>query len=90
VFGRGTIGWLWRFEVTHFIKIIVWKDLYVPNYPDVFGGDPRVVTPSSKDKEKKEEWTSKFEDEDQKPGEVVNPPPFNPKVQFFAQFFQDY
>jgi hypothetical protein len=44
----------------------------------VFGGAPRVVGPSStsKDKEKKEE--GKSEEEEQKLGDVVNPPPFNP------------
>jgi hypothetical protein len=45
------------------------------------------VTPSSKGKEKKDEGTNKFEDEDQKLGEVVNPPPFNPMAEFFAQLF---
>jgi hypothetical protein len=44
----------------------------------VFGGASRVVDPSStcRDKEKKEE--DKSEEEEQKPGDVVNSPPFNP------------
>jgi hypothetical protein len=53
-----------------------------------------VVGPSStnkgkeKEKEKKEE--GKFEEEEQKPGDVVNPPPFNPMSQFFIQLGHDY
>jgi hypothetical protein len=49
-----------------------------------------VMPPSSKDKEKKEEGSSKSKDEDQKSGEMVNPLPSNPTVQFFAQLFRDY
>jgi hypothetical protein len=46
----------------------------------VFGGAPRVVGPSStsKDKEKEKNEEGKSEEEEQKPGDVVNPPPFNP------------
>jgi hypothetical protein len=56
----------------------------------VFGGAPRVVGPSStsKDKEKKEE--GKSEEEEQKLGDVVNPPSFNPTSQFFIQLGCDY
>ena len=39
--------------------------------------------------EKKEEGKSK-EEEEQKPGNVVNPPPFNPISQFFIRFGRDY
>jgi hypothetical protein len=63
------------------------EGLLYPNYADVLDGVPRLVTPSSKGKEKKDEGTNKFEDEDQKLGEVVNPPPFNPMAEFFAQLF---
>ena len=50
-----------------------WKNYYVPDYADVFGGTPRVVGPSntSKGKEKKEEGKSEKE---QKLGDVVNLP----------------
>jgi hypothetical protein len=77
-----------KFEATHFIEIIAWRDFYASNYVDVFGGIPRVVKPSGKGKEKKEEGTSKFDNEDQKPVKVVNPPSFNPTAQFFAQLYQ--
>ena len=67
-----------EFEATHFIKVIAWRDFYVSNYADVFGGVPGVVKPSDNGKEKKEDEISKFDNEDQKPGKVVNPHPFNP------------
>jgi hypothetical protein len=56
----------------------------------MFGGAPRVVDPSStgRGKEKKEE--GKSEEVEQKPGDVVNPPPFNPTSQFFIQLGRDY
>jgi hypothetical protein len=58
----------------------------------VFGGASRVVGPSStskgKAKGKKEE--GKSEEEEQKPGDVVNPPPFNPTLQFFIQIGHNY
>jgi hypothetical protein len=79
-----------EFEAIHFIEVIAWRDFYAANYVDVFGGVPGVVKSSGKGKEKKEEGTSKSDNEDQKHGEVVNPPPFNPTTQFFAQLFQDY
>jgi hypothetical protein len=67
-----------EFEAAHFTEIVAWRNYYAPDYADVFGGAPRVVDPSStrKSKEKKEE--GKSEEEEQKPGDVVNPPPFNP------------
>jgi hypothetical protein len=67
-----------EFEAAHFTKIVAWRNYYVPDYADVFGGAPRVVDPSStsRDKEKKDE--GKSEEEEQKPRDVVNPPPFNP------------
>jgi hypothetical protein len=43
---------------------------------------------TSRGKEKKEE--GKSEEEEQKPGDVVNPPPFNPTSQFFIQLGRDY
>jgi hypothetical protein len=79
-----------EFEATHLTEIIAWKDFYVPTYLNIFGGVPRVVPPSGKGKEKKEEGSGKFEGEDQKSGEMVNPPPFNPTLQFFVQLFRDY
>jgi hypothetical protein len=50
-----------------------------------------VVDPSStsRHKEKKEEGKSE-EKEKQKPGVLVNPPPFNPTSQFFIQLGRDY
>jgi hypothetical protein len=49
-----------------------------------------VLDPSrlSKGKEKKEE--GKSEEEEQKPRDVVNPPPFNPTSQFFIQLDRNY
>lgn len=46
----------------------------------MFGGVPRVVPPSSKGKEKKEEGSGKSKNEDKKSGEMVNPPLFNPRA----------
>jgi hypothetical protein len=68
-----------EFEATHFTKIMAWRNYYALDYVDVFGGAPRVVDPSStsRDKEKKEEGKSE-EEEEHKPGDVVNPPLFNP------------
>jgi hypothetical protein len=79
-----------EFEATHFTEIMAWRNYYAPDYADVFGGAPRVVDQSStsRGKEKKEE--GKFEEEEQKPGDVVNPPPFNPTSQFFIQLGRDY
>jgi hypothetical protein len=67
-----------EFEATHFTEIVAWRNYYALDYTDVFGGAPKVVDPSntSRGKEKKEE--GKSEEEEQKPGDVVNPPPFNP------------
>jgi hypothetical protein len=67
-----------EFEAAHFTEIVAWRNYYVPDYANVFGGAPRVVDPfnTRKDKEKKEE--GKSEEEEQKSGDVVNPPPFNP------------
>jgi hypothetical protein len=69
---------------------MAWRNYYAPNYADVFGGAPKVVDQSStsRGKEKKEE--GKSEEEEQKPGDVVNPPPFNPTSQFFIQLGCDY
>jgi hypothetical protein len=66
------------------------KNYYALDYADVFGGAPRVVDQSStsRGKEKKEE--GKSEEVEQKPGDVVNPPPFNPTSQFFVQLGHDY
>ena len=67
-----------EFEAVHFTEIVAWRNYYVPNYADVFGRASRVVDPFStnkgKEKEKKEE--GKSEEEEQKPGDLVNPPPF--------------
>jgi hypothetical protein len=81
-----------EFEAAYFTEIVAWRNYYAPDYTDVFGGTPRVVGPSStsKDKEKKKKEESKFEEEEQKPGDVVNPPPFNPTSQFFIQLGRDY
>jgi hypothetical protein len=67
-----------EFEAAHLIEIVAWKNYNAPDNADVFGGAPRVVDPSntSKDKEKKEE--GKSQEEEQKPRDVMNPPPFNP------------
>jgi hypothetical protein len=46
------------------------------------------LSSTSKGKEKKEE--GKSEEEEQKPGDVMNPPPFNPTSQFFIQLGRDY
>jgi hypothetical protein len=79
-----------EFEAAHFTEIVAWRNYYTPDYADVFGGAPRVVDPSctSRGKEKKEE--GKSEEVEQKPGDVVNPPPFNPTSQFFIQLGRDY
>jgi hypothetical protein len=79
-----------EFEAAHFTEIMAWRNYYAPDYADVFGGAPRVLDPSSisRGKEKKEE--GKSEEEEQKPGDVVNPPPFNPASQFFIQLSRDY
>jgi hypothetical protein len=79
-----------EFEATHITGIVAWRNDYAPNYADVFGGAPRVVDPSStsRDKEKKEEGKSK--EEEQKLGDLVNLPPFNPTSQFFIQLGRDY
>lgn len=72
-----------EFEVINFTAIVAWRDFYVPNYTDVFGGNPKTASTLSKGKEKKEEETYTFEAEGQ-------PPPFNPTVEFFLQLFRDY
>jgi hypothetical protein len=81
-----------EFEAAHFTEIVARRNYFAPDYVDVFGGTPRVVGPSSiskgKEKEKKEE--GKSEKEEQKPGDVVNLPPFNPTSQFFIQLGRDY
>jgi hypothetical protein len=79
-----------EFEAAHFTEIVAWRNYYTPDYADVFGGAPRVVDPSntSRGKEKKEE--GKSEEVEQKLGDVVNPPPFNPTSQFFIQLGRDY
>jgi hypothetical protein len=79
-----------EFEATHFTEIMAWRNYYAPDYADVFGGAPMVVDQSStsRGKEKKEE--GKSEEEEQKPGDVVNPPQFNPTSQFFIQLSRDY
>jgi hypothetical protein len=79
-----------EFEAAHFTEIMAWRNYYALDYVDVFGGAPRVVDQSStsRGKEKKEE--GKYEEEEQKPGDVVNPPPFNPTSQFFIQLGRDY
>jgi hypothetical protein len=78
------------YEAAHFTEIVAWGNYYAPDYADVFGGAPRVVDPNStsRGKEKKEE--GKSEEAEQKPGDVVNPPPFNPTSQFFIQLGRDY
>jgi hypothetical protein len=79
-----------EFEDAHFTEIVAWKNYYASDYADVFGGASKVVDPSStsRGKEKKEE--GKSDEEEQKPGDVVNPPPFNPTSQFFIQLGHDY
>jgi hypothetical protein len=79
-----------EFEAAHFTEIVAWRNYYASDYADVFGGASRVVGPSStsKNKEKKEE--GKSEEKEQKPRDVVNPPPFNPMSQFFIQLGRDY
>jgi hypothetical protein len=79
-----------EFEAAYFTEIVAWRNYYALDYADVFGGAPRVVDLSntSKDKEKNEE--GKSEEEEQKLGDVVNPPPFNPTLQFFIQLGHDY
>jgi hypothetical protein len=67
-----------EFEAAHFTEIVAWRNYYAPDYADVFGGAPRVVDPSSTRKGKKKKEEGKSEEEEQKPGDVVNPPPFNP------------
>ena len=69
-----------EFEAAHFTEIVAWRNYYTPDYIDVFRGAPRVVGPSStnKDKEKEKKDEGKSEEEKQKLGDVVNPPPFNP------------
>jgi hypothetical protein len=56
----------------------------------VFGGASRVVGPSNTSKGKKKKEKGKFEEEEQKPWDMVNPPPFNPTLQFFIQLGRDY
>jgi hypothetical protein len=79
-----------EFEAAHFTEIVAWRNYYAPDYADVFGGALRMVDQSStnRGKEKKEE--GKSEEAEQKPRDVVNPPPFNPTSQFFIQLGHDY
>jgi hypothetical protein len=72
-----------EFEAANFTAIVAWRDFYVPNYSDVFGGNPKGTSISGKGKDKKEEETNKFEAEGQ-------PPPFNPTAEFFSRLFLDY
>jgi hypothetical protein len=53
-----------EFEATHLTEIIAWRNFYASIYADIFGGVPRVVPPSGKGKEKKEEGSGKSENED--------------------------
>jgi hypothetical protein len=39
-----------EFEAAHFTEIMAWRNYYVPDYANVFGGAPRVVGPSSTSK----------------------------------------
>jgi hypothetical protein len=80
-----------EFEAAHFTKIVAWRNYYAPDYADVFGGAPKVgpfSTKKGKKKEKKQE--GKLDEKEQKPGDVVNPPPFNPTSQFFIQLGCNY
>jgi hypothetical protein len=79
-----------EFEAAHFTEIMAWRNYYAPDYADVFGGAPKMVdqASTSRGKEKKEEGQS--EEAEQKPGDVVNPPTFNPTSQFFIQLGHDY
>jgi hypothetical protein len=72
-----------EFEAANFTAVVAWRDFYAPNYADVFGGNPKAASTSSKGKDKKEEETDKSEAEGQ-------PPPFNPIAEFFLRLFRDY
>ena len=65
-----------EFEAANFTAIVIWRDIYAPNYVDVFGGNPKTMSTSDKGKEKKEEEMDTFEAEGQ-------PPPFNLTTKFF-------
>ena len=79
-----------EFDTTHLIEIMAWRNYYILDYADVFGRAPRVVDPSSINKGEEKKIEGKFEEKEQKPGDVVNPPPFNPTSQFFIQLGWDY
>jgi hypothetical protein len=79
-----------EFEAAHFTEIMAWRNYYVPDYADVFGGAPRVVDLSSTSRGKEKKEQGKTKEEEQKPGDVVNLPPFNPTSQFFIQLGRDY
>jgi hypothetical protein len=72
-----------EFEATNFTVVVAWRDFYIPNYADVFGGNPKAASTSGKDKDKKEEETDKFVAESQ-------PPLFNRTAEFFLRLFRDY
>jgi hypothetical protein len=72
-----------EFEGANFTTVVAWRDFYALNYADVFGGNPKAASTSSKGKDKKEEETNKSEAEGQ-------PPPFNPTAEFFLRLFRDY
>jgi hypothetical protein len=81
-----------EFEAAYFTEIVAWMNYYAPDYANVFGGAPRVVGPfsTSNGKEKEKKGEDKSKEEEQKPGNVVNPPPFNPTSQFFIQLSRGY
>jgi hypothetical protein len=72
-----------EFEAANFTAVVTWRNFYVPNYVDVFGGNPKVASTSGKGKDKKEEEIDKSEAKGQ-------PPPFNPTAEFFLRLFRDY
>ena len=80
-----------EFEAAHFTKIVAWRNYYALDYTNVFGRAPKV-SPSniSKGKEKDKKEEGKSDKEEQKPRDVMNPPPFNLMSQFFIQLGRDY
>jgi hypothetical protein len=72
-----------EFEAANSTAVVAWRNFYAPNYTDVFGGNPTVVSTSGKGKDKKEEETDRSVAEGQ-------PPPFNPTTEFFLRLFRDY
>ena len=69
-----------EFEAANFTAVLAWRDFYTLNYADVFGGNPRTTSTSSKGKEKKEEEIDMSKAKSQ-------PPLFNPTAEFILQFF---